>query len=291
MHARPWSCATVFATDSGRVWFKANGPGTSQEPRLLQLLQRIVPGLGPEVLAVDADRGWSLSRDAGPTLRSVLPAADQWPVWEQLLGRYAAAQLRLAAHREELLALGVPGRSPAALPGLAAALVGELAATDPGQGGVDASLRVRLEARLPAYRDWCAELAQGPVPLTLQHDDLHANNVCWGGSAASVRIIDWGDASVGHPFGTMLATLDSLAHHGGVHVADPLVLRVRDAYLEPFSDLADRATLARQVDLARRTGRVTRALVWQSALHDAPVEAQVEFDFPVRGWLEEILRD
>ena len=31
--------------------------------------RRLVPGLVPEVLAVDAERGWSLSRDAGPVLR------------------------------------------------------------------------------------------------------------------------------------------------------------------------------------------------------------------------------
>lgn len=291
VHARAWSSATVFDTDAGRVWFKANGVGTAQEPGLLRLLQRLVPGLTPQVLAVDEDRGWSLSLDAGPTLRATVPAAEQWPVWEELLPRYAAAQLALAAHREELLAAGVPERSPATLPHLLESLVAELAAVDPARGGLTPSAQEALGLRLTAYRQWCAELASDGLTTTLQHDDLHANNVCWGGSAATSRIIDWGDASVGHPFGTMLATLNSLAHHGGVGLTDPRVLRVRDAYLEPFTDVADRATLVRQVELARRTGRVTRALVWRSALDAAPVEAHEEHDFPVRGWLEEVLTD
>ncbi|TQL56692.1 phosphotransferase family enzyme [Oryzihumus leptocrescens] len=289
VHDRPWSSAAVFPTGDGRVWFKANGEGTRQEPAVVRTLERIAPGLAPQVVAVDADRGWWLTRDAGPTLRSVLPAGEQWPVWEALLPRYAAAQLELAAHRAELLALGVPERSPATLPEQAADLVEELAATDPARGGLTPRRRAALEARLPAYGQWCAELAADGLPWTLQHDDLHAANVCWQGSAATARVIDWGDASIGHPFGTLLATLNSLARHGQATLEDARVLRVRDALLEPWSGLADRSTLLRSVELARATGPVTRALAWRAALRDAPVEAQVEFDFPVRGWVEEIL--
>ena len=46
-------------------------------------------------------------------------------------------------------------------------------------------------------------------PATVQHDDLHDGNVF--GSADAVRIIDWGDASLAHPFGTLLITLRVLA--------------------------------------------------------------------------------
>jgi hypothetical protein len=66
---------------------------------------------------------------------------------------------------------------------------------------------------------------------------------CWPGEAddlSSVRIIDWGDACVGHPFGTMLATLNSIAFHAGTlredrRMDDPRLLRIQDAYLEPFT--------------------------------------------------------
>ena len=110
---------------------------------------------------------------------------------------------------------------------------------------------------------------------------------------SSVRIIDWGDASVGHPFGTMLATLNSIAFHAGaLHVdrdMDPRVLRVRDAYLEPFSQLSRRDELLRWVELARSTGCVTRAMAWERALQEAPRTVITEHEFPVRGWLLELL--
>ena len=47
----------------------------------------------------------------------------------------------------------------------------------------------------------------------------------------------------------------------------------------------------RLVVRARQAGRVARALAWRTALVTAPPEAHAEWDFPVRGWLEEILED
>jgi hypothetical protein len=128
------------------------------------------------------------------------------------------------------------------------------------------------------------------VADTLQHEDLHSNNVCWSGKVddlSSVRIIDWGDASVGHPFGTMLATLNSIAFHARVRndagrIDDPRVLRIWDAYLEPFTDLGSREELLRWVALARSTGCVTRAIAWESALQDAPRAVVAGMEYPVR---------
>src|SRR4029450_2996357 len=127
-----------------------------------------------------------------------------------------------------------------------------------------------LEQRLPVYDDRCAELAASPMVDTLQHDDLHSNNVCWPGEVdelSSVRIIDWGDAAVGHLFGTMLARWNSIAFDARVlnddgRIDDLHVLRIRDAYLETFADLGSRKELIGWVALARSTGWVTGALAW-----------------------------
>lgn len=206
-----------------------------------------------------------------------------------------------------LLATGTPERSPAALPGQAAALVADLTligadcaeTDDGGAGGLSGADAEALTARLPAYDQWCRELDDGGIPCTIQHDDLHSNNICRAepvgdhiaGSSEGSRIIDWGDASIGHPFGTMLSTLRSIAHHGGCDADDPRVHRVRDAYLEPFTTLATRAELITLVDVARRVGTVTRALSWRAALVESPTSVHREHDFPVRGWLQELLAD
>ena len=103
------------------------------------------------------------------------------------------------------------------------------------------------------------------------------------------RVIDWGDSCVSHPFGTMLATLNSIAWHAGVERDDPQVQRVRDAYLEPFDTYGRRDELRRWVSLARRTGCVTRALSYVHALQGEPESALEELEWPVRGWMLEIL--
>ena len=273
----------------GRVWFKVNGPGTLHEATLVAALGEIVPDLVPDVLAVDPARGWSLSRDAGPLMRSVAGPEDLWSRWEQILVRYAEAQILLGDHLTELLATGVHEASPTTLPDQAAALLDELGRLPVDQGGLSADEVDAVSNLLPAYGRWCAELADSGIPDSLQHDDLHSANICWPGSSLAARIIDWGDASIGFPLGTMLCTMNSISHYAGTGLDDPRVLSVRDAYLEPFTRFAERIELVRYVDLARRTGCVARALSYRAALCGEPISTHVDQDFPVCGWFLEIL--
>jgi hypothetical protein len=294
-HCRPWSSAIRFASDSGQLWFKVNGPGTRHEASLVATLGRLAPGLAPDVLAADAERGWSLTRDAGPLLRTEAGPDELWPHWEALVARYAEAQIALVPHRDELLATGIRELSPRTCPVVVRELFEELEALPEDQGGLGAEQAAAVTARLPRYDEWCAELAASGVPDSIQHDDLHSANVCWplrdgkGGDVREARIIDWGDASHGSPLGTMLATLNSVAYHAGLFsdegtFDDRRVCRVRDAYLEPFTAFAARADLVRYVDLVRRTGCLTRALSYQAALREEPLSAHAELGFPVRDW-------
>jgi Phosphotransferase enzyme family len=289
-HARTWSSALRFETTGGRIWFKVNGSGTRHEPGLVRLLSARVPGLVPDVLAVDTERGWSLTRDGGPMLRECYPPDLAWEPWEGLVVRYAEAQLAMAAESDAVLAAGVREVSPWTVPGLARSLLEELDGPAPEQGGLRGDEAARLAAALPRLEAWCAELGASGIPSSVQHDDLHSGNVCWRGSVATARIIDWGDASWGFPLATMLATMNSLAFHAGTYVEgrpveDPAVLRVRDAYLEPFTGYATRDELVHLVDVARRAGCVAKALAYRSGLRDAPADASAELGFPVRDWL------
>jgi Phosphotransferase enzyme family len=296
-HTRVWSSTIRFETTEGRVWFKVNGSGTAYESGLVALLGELRPGLAPDVIAFDRARAWSLTRDGGPMLRSIVASDELWTYWERLLPRYAEAQLALAQQRTRLLSSGIPHLTPMQLRLEYRRLLAELAVQPTEDGGLTIEQTATLERLLPTYDDWCAELAASQVPNSLQHDDLHSNNVCWPGmvdDVSSVRLIDWGDASVGHPFGTMLATLNSIAANAGVlsgdnRMDDPRVLRIRDAYLEPFTGLGSREELLRWVALARSTGCVTRAVSWERALQDAPLTVVMGEDFPVRGWLLELL--
>ncbi len=296
-HARVWSSTIRFETTEGRIWFKVNGLGTVYEAKLVALLDELCPGLAPQLLAYDDAVAWSITRDGGPMLRSKTKSDALWGYWERLLPRYGEAQLAVAADRSRMLACGAPDRGPVQLPLEFDRLLDKLASQPIEQGGVTRLQAATLERVLPAYEGRCAELAASPIPDSLQHDDLHSNNVGWPGEMAdlsSVRIIDWGDASIGHPFGTMLATLNSIAFEAGVPVDgrqfhDSRLLRLRDAYLERFSSLCGVEELRWLVGLARSTGCVTRALAWERALQEAPLSMIAKYEFPVRSWLLELL--
>jgi hypothetical protein len=69
----------------------------------------------------------------------------------------------------------------------------------------------------------------------------------------------------------------------GVGPADPAVTRPRDAYLEVWSDLAPRAELVAEQELACWVGKVARALTWDRSLRAQGHDQAGEFaDAPLQ---------
>ncbi|TDC77578.1 aminoglycoside phosphotransferase family protein [Micromonospora sp. KC606] len=283
---RPWSLVWRVPTDGGDAWFKANNPGTRHEAALLAALARLTPGQVLEPVAVDTRRGWALLPDGGPSLRDTLGGGQDLTHWERLLPRYAALQATVAPHAGELLAAGVPDHRPERLPGLFAALLDDTEALLLGTAaGLDSGSYERLRAYRTEFAGLCRRLVEVGVPVSIQHDDLHDGNVFVADDG--YRFFDWGDASVAHPFGTLLVTLRSVAHAHGLDPGDPALLRLRDAYLEAWTARYDRATLRETTRLAMRVTVVSRALSWRRAL-DTPDPARAEYADAVPGWLGEL---
>ncbi len=88
-----------------------------------------------------------------------------------------------------------------------------------------------------------------------------------------------------HPFGTLLITLRAAQRTGRD------TLRLRDAYLEAFTDLASPAQLRREAEIAQQLAKVGRALAWQRAIIGASAADLAEFEESITGWLEELLID
>lgn len=103
-----------------------------------------------------------------------------------------------------------------------------------------------------------------------EHDDLHDGNVL----ADPLTVIDWGDACVAHPFGTLLVTLNAHTHRAGMGQQHPDLARLRDGYLEHWTDLAPLTELRTLAAAAVRLAPVGRAWAWRRALADAGADAQ-----------------
>ncbi|MEU8813433.1 hypothetical protein [Actinoplanes sp. NPDC048796] len=71
VRVRPWSVSHRVMTGAGARWFKANITGCRYEAGLAAALAEWVPGRTLAPIAVDTERGWLLTADAGPTLRDL----------------------------------------------------------------------------------------------------------------------------------------------------------------------------------------------------------------------------
>jgi aminoglycoside phosphotransferase (APT) family kinase protein len=144
--------------------------------------------------------------------------------------------------------------------------------------------RAALAKLLPRYLDGCARLAGTDPGPSLNHDDLHSGNVLPG--PVTDRFFDWGDASLASPLTSLLVALRSMAHTFDLPRGDRLLLRLRDAYLEPWALGPDGRDLA---ELAMWTGALGRALAWRRALVAATPAERRELDDPVGAWTRLLL--
>jgi hypothetical protein len=289
MRAMPWSTLFRHPTDAGPVWFKANAVGMRHEAALYDLLVRRAPGQVLTPLALDVERGWLLLPDGGVTLREVEGSRTDLGAWARMLAEYAEMQRGLEGHVDELFATGLVDARPEVLPAMRDGLLAEPEVAMLGEpGGLTPDEMDDLVRHGPAYAASCRDLAAFGIPPTLQHDDLHDNNVfAPAAPGGPLRVFDWGDAVVGHPFGTLLVSLRVVADLAGVTFGAAELLRLRDAYLEPWTSDHSRANLVEAARLAVRVGGVTRADCYRRAMLEADRSVPDPFGEGVPTWLKE----
>ncbi|MHA6749743.1 phosphotransferase family protein [Dermacoccus nishinomiyaensis] len=272
---RPWSMVLVAeTTDQGRVWFKATSPEMSPEAAVLRALRSVAPDAVPVVWADDPERGWLLMPDQGPVLRDVQRDDDAVSLMSSVVRRYARLQRSSTRVVDQLRDAGVPDMSPRE-----SARRWQRLGLKP-----DTTREVRRAAqRLDAVG----------LPLTIQHDDLHAGNVFADGTSAGAhdaRIFDWGDASVGNPLCSLLVPLERIGEGLDDDAARAARERILRAYLSVWSDVVASTALSAAVDDALLIARVGRVFTWQRALTRASADERHAWGVHGRRLIAEINR-
>jgi hypothetical protein len=227
-HIRPWATALRVPTTGGVVWFKAAQPAFAHEAGVLAILRPLAPELLLEVIA-STDDGWLLLADAGERAR------EHRIDWRAMLHAYAELQRRAADHVDALLATGAYDNRPGRVVERVRALMNYL----------PDDLAAELAGRLPYVAEQMDRLAASRLPATIDHGDLHDGNVF--SAAGNVRIIDWGDSAVAHPFVTL-----SVAEPEEV----PWTLEAWEGYA-PADELAEEAAIVEELRF------LLRALNWE----------------------------
>jgi hypothetical protein len=263
---RVWATTSQIPTADGPVWFKACAPSRGFEAELVPSLARCRPDLLPPVIAYDIDRGWLLTADAG---RCFDELGNPPELWSRLLPRYAELQ------REASTPGSLPDRTVQRWPELYADLVSSELPLDDTQ-------HERVRRFAPRFAERCDELAGYGLPPAVQHDDLHHKNTFVDGDR--LRIVDWGDASLSHPFVSLVVTFRFLEERNGLPPTDRWFAELRDAYLEPWGH-----GLVPAFELAERLGRFAHAFGWVSLRRLLPAEQRPAYDVPFRTVLERAL--
>jgi hypothetical protein len=100
---------------------------------------------------------------------------------------------------------------------------------------------------------------------------------------------DWGDSCVSHPFHSLVVTMRQLVHRLELPPGGPGVLRLRDAYLEPFASYGSRVELVEAAELAHFTGTAARALSWHRFVQSREPEFRVDDEEAVPYGLRRLL--
>jgi len=278
-HVRPWATVLRAPTTAGPVWLKATAPGTSAEIGLYALLREVVPEQVLQPIAIDLERSWIVLPDGGPRLDDWLTEVDLAEAMAEIVPAYARLQRALVPHTDRMLALGLADMRPAMLPQRFEEALAVVAPDLERAGEEGRRAYEQLLAAHDTVGSWCGELAGLPGAASVDHSDLHQWNVLIGrpDGMARPRFYDWGDAVVAHAFTSMLVPLWFVQEHVG-DISDPRVVRVRDAYLAEFDDLAPRRELVRALELACRTGKIVHTLTWARAVESlAGAEVEAEF--------------
>ena len=187
-----WSISAVarVVTDAGDLWVKAPSEHFRAEARVHPTVARLLPALVPTLVAVEEAEGWLLMEPlTGAEDEDRADGAGM-----EVAVRWSEAQIGAVAHVDELLAGGCAHRGvEETLAGFRRVLAGssELALLGDDELAAIHGCADDLEAIV-------RELWAAGIPETVAHGDLHLGNVAWDGR--SLRIFDWTDGCVSHPF-------------------------------------------------------------------------------------------
>ena len=192
----PLSAVYRFRTPEGSLYLKAAFALFTAEPAITERIACEHPGIAPDVVAVERERGWLLMREFSSDL-----AGDDRSRWPDVYRTVSAIQRSWVGRTDELTALGAPSRAL------------DLLRAETGSQPVLACLD---------------HLESFAVPETLVHGDLHPWNAVV--EPHGIRLIDWSDAAVAHPFVELATVLWE-------PMADDEHAAIVDAYLEPWAGL------------------------------------------------------
>lgn len=282
IRSMPWSEVIRIPTSHGNIILKFSIPAFSNEASLLQFFEsKGVAGV-PKVIASNPELSCFLMKDLGVPLRTYIKDNFVVEPIEKAVALYTDIQKKSLNLVDSLLELGVKDCRPRHLSRLFVELLeDEPLLLDDGL----TSLEIEKLAKLaPTIDGLCDELESFNIPPSIEHGDFHDNNILI--NDGQLTIIDWGDASISHPFFSCVSFLDSLKRNHALDQKRPEYALIKDAYLEAWKDYASPPNITRAFNLATVLRNIPFALNFKHVLKCKGTENHPE----LRGYVANALR-
>ena len=288
---RSWELSSLLRapTAGGPVWLKASAGSSlfTNEGAVMAQLSEWFPEQVPVPLARDRDHHLVLLDEFGSRVGPDAPIETQ----EQVLIDFARLQAATAERLPALRAVGLADRGPVRLANQAAAWLADLDSTtqlpslDP-KTWLTAEESAALRAALPRVISLCDDLANGPLPLTLLHGDLHMNNVAAG--PRRPLFFDWTDACIAHPFFDLITVLRGPTPPAEATPKE-IRVRLRDAYLSAWSEYGSPGQLADAWQTVEAVGGLHHALSYRAIAAACSPPVDPDMGPATAGWLRTVI--
>ncbi len=196
VQVRTWNLSSLWrlSTSAGPAWLKVLPAFLARESRVLT---HLAGEAVPELIAAEGPR----------VLMAAIPGRDFYGAGaaevREMLDLLVDLQARHVSRDRELLALGVVDwRAPALIAAIADAFERTADELDAGERTVLGRFVATLPRRM-------AGVAACGLPQTLIHSDFHPGNV--RGEVGAMRLLDWGEAGLGHPLLDQAAMFAAIA--------------------------------------------------------------------------------
>lgn len=225
----PWSKVYRVKTPCGFVFLKVVTPPFDVELKLLPYLSGHFAEAVPHVIASSPEHFSLLMQDAGTPLRPVMQKNYQLDLAILALQIYVHIQQDLSSRVDDLLKLGVPDWRLNTLPSHYLSLLDKKDFLK--HDGLTVNELSKLQSLVEQVQTQCEQLASFPIPETIEHGDIHDNNILIS-EQKQLIIHDWGDTVITHPFFSLCSFIHSAKNQ---HKIEHLESILTQAYSDMWS--------------------------------------------------------
>jgi tRNA A-37 threonylcarbamoyl transferase component Bud32 len=229
---RPWSSVYRLheTPGSGSIYLKVPHSAFRLDGHVMGFLGRELGGPVPEILDIRDGTGDFTMRDCGRPLRDIINEGGNPRRATDIIRSYSRMQVNAVGRINDLKALGVPEITLASMPEalLALTVSGVLEHTE----GMTREDIDSVRQSLPLVAELCRRLETYRIPSSIEHGDLHDNNILVGD--ASMAVSDFGDATIAHPFFSLACFLYSFRNKHADILDGATLDALRQAYLEEW---------------------------------------------------------